>query len=88
MTWAIPVSESPPVPAATSPKPITRNCRTLPSSPAGSPSVSNAAASSPASPSTEAADRYSPPMAEAFSPGRTVREATKKSLVVRENRQP
>ncbi len=42
----------------------------------------------PATPRKLAAERYSPPIAEAFSPGRTVREATKKSLVVRENRSP
>ena len=43
---------------------------------------------SPATPRKLAAERYSPLMAEAFSPGRTVREATKKSLVVRENLSP
>ena len=46
------------------------------------------ARTSPATPRKEAAERYSPPIAEAFSAGRTEREATKKSLVVRENRQP
>ncbi len=44
--------------------------------------------SSPATPRKDAAERYSPPIADAFRPGRTVREATKKSLVVRENRSP
>ena len=39
-------------------------------------------------PRNEAAERYSPPIAEALSRGLTVREATKKSLVVRENRSP
>ena len=43
---------------------------------------------SPATPRKLAAERYSPPIAEALSPGRTVREATKKSLVVRENFRP
>ena len=43
---------------------------------------------SPATPRNEAAERYSPPIALALSPGRTVRDATKKSLVVRENRSP
>jgi hypothetical protein len=42
----------------------------------------------PATPRNEAAERYSPPIALALSAGRTVREATKKSLVVLENRQP
>src|SRR6478672_6432161 len=44
--------------------------------------------SSPATPRKEAAERYSPPIALALSRGRTVREATKKSLVVREIRSP
>ena len=44
--------------------------------------------SSPATPRNEAAERYSPLIAEAFIRGRTVREATMKSLVVRENRRP
>ena len=35
-----------------------------------------------------AADRYSPPIADAFHHGRTVRDATKKSPVVREIRSP
>ncbi len=39
-------------------------------------------------PRNDAAERYSPPIAEALRAGRTEREATKKSLVVRENRQP
>ncbi len=43
---------------------------------------------SPAMPRKEAAERYSPLIAEAFSPGRTEREATKKSEVVRLNRSP
>ncbi len=43
---------------------------------------------SPATPRKDAAERYSPPIALALSRGRTVREATKKSLVVRENRSP
>ena len=42
----------------------------------------------PATPRKDAAERYSPPIAEALSAGRTEREATKKSLVVREKRQP
>src|SRR4051812_21752349 len=42
----------------------------------------------PATPRNDAADRYSPAMAEALSPGGTTREATKKSLVVRETRRP
>ncbi len=42
----------------------------------------------PATPRKDAAERYSPPIAEALSAGRTVREATKKSQVVRENRSP
>ena len=46
------------------------------------------ASTSPATPRNDAAERYSPPIAEAFSAGRTERDATKKSLVVRENRQP
>jgi hypothetical protein len=46
------------------------------------------ASTRPATPRNDAADRYSPPIADALRPGRTVREATKKSLVVRENRQP
>ena len=44
--------------------------------------------SSPAMPRNDAAERYSPPIALALSRGRTVREATKKSLVVREIRSP
>ena len=43
---------------------------------------------SPATPRKDAAERYSPPIAEALSRGWTVREATMKSLVVRENRSP
>src|SRR3954447_18210144 len=43
---------------------------------------------SPATPRKEAAERSSPPIAEAFSAGRTVREATKKSEVVRLIRSP
>ena len=39
-------------------------------------------------PRKDAAERYSPPMALALSRGRTVRDATKKSLVVREIRSP
>ena len=39
-------------------------------------------------PRKDAAERYSPLIAEAFSPGRTEREATKKSEVVRLNRSP
>jgi hypothetical protein len=50
-------------------------------------SVPNAS-TRPATPRKDAAERYSPPMADAFKVGRTDREATKKSLVVRENRQP
>ncbi len=46
------------------------------------------ASTSPATPRNEAAERYSPPIAEALSAGRTDLEATKKSLVVREKRQP
>ena len=46
------------------------------------------ASTSPATPRNDAAERYSPPIADALRPGRTEREATKKSLVVRENRQP
>ena len=46
------------------------------------------ASTRPATPRNEAAERYSPPMALALSAGRTEREATKKSLVVREKRQP
>src|SRR5687768_2819190 len=42
----------------------------------------------PAMPRKDAADRYSPPMAEAFHSGETVREATRKSLVVRASRRP
>ncbi len=42
----------------------------------------------PATPRKEAAERYSPEMAEAFQMGRTVREATKKSDVVRATRTP
>ena len=44
--------------------------------------------SRPATPRKDAAERYSPPIADAFSPGRTVRDATKKSLVVRDRRSP
>ena len=43
---------------------------------------------SPATPRNDAAERYSPEIAAAFQPGRTVREATRKSLVVRANRTP
>ena len=43
---------------------------------------------SPATPRKDAAERYSPPIALALSRGCTDREATKKSLVVRENRSP
>jgi len=43
---------------------------------------------SPATPKNDAADRYSPEIAAAFQPGRTVREATRKSLVVRAIRTP
>ncbi len=39
-------------------------------------------------PRNDAAERYSPPIAEAFSSGLTDREATKKSDVVRETRTP
>ena len=46
------------------------------------------ASTSPATPRKDAAERYSPPIALALSAGPTVREATKKSLVVREKRQP
>ena len=46
------------------------------------------ASTSPATPRKEAAERYSPPIAEALSAGRTVREATKKSDVVRLKRSP
>ncbi len=42
----------------------------------------------PATPRNEAAERYSPATAEAFIPGPTVREATRKSLVVRDIRSP
>src|SRR5262245_23387791 len=43
---------------------------------------------SPATPRNDAAERYSPPIADALSAGRTVREATKKSDVVRLIRSP
>ena len=39
-------------------------------------------------PRKEAAERYSPPIADALSRGLTDRDATKKSLVVREKRSP
>jgi hypothetical protein len=42
----------------------------------------------PATPRNDAADRYSPEMADAFHIGFTVREATKKSDVVRATRIP
>lgn len=44
--------------------------------------------SSPASPSTEAADRYSPAIAIAFQLGEIRREATRKSEVERAARTP
>src|ERR671922_1179035 len=43
---------------------------------------------SPATPRNDAADRYSPEIAEAFHTGGTVRAATKKSEVVRATRTP
>ena len=43
---------------------------------------------SPATPKNEAAERYSPPIAAAFQRGLTVREATRKSEVVRASRSP
>ena len=43
---------------------------------------------SPATPRNDAAERYSPEIAAAFQAGRTVRDATRKSLVVRANRTP
>jgi hypothetical protein len=46
------------------------------------------ASTRPATPRNDAAERYSPPIAEALSAGRTVREATKKSDVVRLKRRP
>ena len=46
------------------------------------------ASTSPATPRNDAAERYSPPIAQALRAGRTVREATKKSDVVRLNRSP
>ncbi len=42
----------------------------------------------PATPRNDAAERYSPEIAAAFQAGRTVREATRKSLVVRARRTP
>ena len=46
------------------------------------------ASTSPATPRNDAAERYSPPIADALSRGPTLREATKKSLVVRATRSP
>src|SRR5687768_14424441 len=46
------------------------------------------ASTSPATPRKDAAERYSPPIALALRAGRTVREATKKSDVVRLNLSP
>src|SRR6187549_3283649 len=46
------------------------------------------ARTSPATPRNDAAERYSPPIADALSRGPTLREATKKSLVVRDTRSP
>jgi hypothetical protein len=43
---------------------------------------------SPATPRKDAADRYSPEIAPAFAVGPTVREATRKSEVLRANRTP
>lgn len=42
----------------------------------------------PASPSTDAAERYSPAIAIAFQPGETLREAIRKSDVLRAARTP
>jgi hypothetical protein len=42
----------------------------------------------PAMPRNDAADRYSPPIAAAFQFALIVREATRKSLVVRATRTP
>src|SRR3954451_3218930 len=46
------------------------------------------ASTSPATPRKDAAERYSPPIADALSRAPTLREATKKSLVVRDTRRP
>ena len=45
-------------------------------------------ATKPATPRNDAAERYSPDIAAAFQRGPTLREATRKSDVVRDNRPP